>query len=85
MFEEYRYILRYYIDPGFHEDERIAELTEYCKKGKIAEVMLFHNPEELFQGYPPQQEYDAWIALAKKTKAFSLALSGPSYRLRPDL
>ena len=69
MFEEYRYILRYYIDPGFHEDERVAELVEYCRKGKIAEVMLFHNPEELFQGYPPQQEYDAWIALAKKTKA----------------
>ena len=48
----FRYILRYYIDPGFAEDKRIAELLELCKKGRIEEVMFFYNPEELFQGYP---------------------------------
>ena len=31
----FRYILRYYIDPGFAEDKRIAELLELCKKGRI--------------------------------------------------
>ena len=68
MADRYRYILRYYIDPGFHEEERIAELVQLCREGKIAEVMFFHNPEELFQGYPPAEEYDNWISLAQKTK-----------------
>lgn len=64
----YRYILRYYIDPNFHEDERIVELVDFCQNSKIEEVMLFYNPEELFQGYPAQAEVDSWFALAKKVK-----------------
>lgn len=69
----FRYILRYYIDPGFHEDERISELLHICQEGKIAEVMLFQNPEELFQGYPDDSEIDRWFAMAHKVKD---ALSG---------
>ena len=65
----FRYILRYYIDPGFAEDKRIAELLELCKKGRIEEVMFFYNPEELFQGYPDDAEVESWFALAKKVKA----------------
>ncbi len=37
----YRYILRYYIDPGFHEDDRIIELVHFCHSSGIQEVMLF--------------------------------------------
>lgn len=44
----FRYILRYYIDPGFQEEKRIAELLRICRQGRIEEVMLFYNPEELF-------------------------------------
>ena len=69
MKEAYRYILRYYIDPGFHEEERIVELVSLCRRGRIAEVMFFHNPEELFRGYPPEEENERWIALACKVKA----------------
>lgn len=65
----FRYILRYYIDPGFDEDKRITELLEICQKSRIQEVMFFYNPEELFQGYPDDTEVDNWFALAKKVKA----------------
>ena len=43
----FRYVLRDYIDPGFAEEKRIAELVRLCRSGRIEEVMLFYNPEEL--------------------------------------
>ncbi len=64
----FRYVLRYYIDPGFEEEKRIAELVELCRKGKIGEVMFFYNPEELFQGYPDDGEVEKWFSLSKKLK-----------------
>ncbi len=64
----FRYILRYYIDPGFHEDDRIAELLDFCHKGKVAEVMFFSNPEELYCGYPDHDELEKWFQLAVKVK-----------------
>lgn len=65
----FRYVLRYYIDPGFQEEERIAELLRICRQGRIEEVMLFYNPEELFQGYPPRKEVDAWFSLAGRVRS----------------
>ena len=64
----FRYILRYYIDPGFHEDDRIAELLDFCHKGKVEEVMFFSNPEELYRGYPDHDELEKWFQLAVKVK-----------------
>lgn len=64
----FRYILRYYIDPGFHEDDRIVELVDFCHKGKVAEVMFFYNPEELYCGYPDYDEREKWFQLAAKVK-----------------
>lgn len=64
----FRYILRYYIDPGFEVEKRIAELMDLCRKGKIEEVMFFYNPEELFQGYPDDGEVEKWFSLSKKLK-----------------
>ncbi len=64
----FRYILRYYIDPGFQEDDRIAELLEFCSDGKVEEVMFFSNPEELYCGYPDQAESETWFCLAGKVK-----------------
>jgi hypothetical protein len=64
----FRYILRYYIDPGFQEDDRIIELLEFCHDGKVEEVMFFSNPEELYCGYPDQAESEKWFCLANKVK-----------------
>lgn len=64
----YRYILRYYIDPGYREEERIEELIGFCRENGIAEVMFFYNAEELFQGYPPESELNAWFDLAVRLR-----------------
>ncbi len=78
----FHYILRYYIDPGFAEEKRIAELSQLCRAGRIEEVMFFYNPEELFQGYPPDEEVKAWFALAKKVKA-ALDAEGVAMSINP--
>ena len=78
----FRYILRYYIDPGFHEEERIKELLKVCKDGLIEEVMLFQNPEELFQGHPSDGEIDRWFLLAGKVK-MALDSAGIAMSINP--
>ena len=65
----FRYILRYCITPGYAEDERIAELAEACKCGRIEEVMLFFNAEESCVGHFTFEELDRWLAMALKVKA----------------
>lgn len=78
----FRYILRYYIDPGFAEGKRIRELVQICRAGRIEEVMFFYNPEELFQGYPPEEEVSSWFALAKKVRA-ALDAEGVAMSINP--
>ncbi len=70
---KYRYILRYYIDPGFQEEERIAELAEFCRSATVDEVMLFFNAEETCTGHYTMEELTRWLAVAKKIKS---ALAG---------
>jgi len=65
---KYRYILRYYIDPGFQENERIEELLRFCEEGKIEEVMLFCNAEELNSGHVTAAELEPWFGMAIKLK-----------------
>ena len=80
--KKFRYILRYYIDPGFHEDERIAELIDFCRQAAIDEVMLFFNAEEMNTGHWQLQELYQWLPLAKKIKA-ALAQIGVDISLNP--
>ncbi len=62
----YRYILRYYIDPGFHEEDRTAELIKFCHDSCVEEVMLFYNPEELFAGFQEEPAIEEWLVVARK-------------------
>ena len=64
----FKYILRYYIDPGFHEDDRIEELLRFCEEGKVEEVMLFCNAEELNSGHVTEAELEPWFVMALKLK-----------------
>ncbi len=78
----FRYILRYYIDPGYEEDARIAELLEFCKSSSIGEVMLFFNPEEVNNGHITKTEIVPFIVMAKKIKAV-LASAGIAMSINP--
>lgn len=78
----YRYILRYCIMPDFHENDRIAELVEFCRSSRIEEVMLFYNAEESFQGYPDETVRQRWLVMAKKIKS-ALADAGVEMSVNP--
>ena len=80
--KDFRYILRYYIDPGYCEDERIAELVDFCKNSSIGEVMLFFNPEEVNNGHITIAELANFIPMAKKIKSV-LAENGIALSLNP--
>ena len=64
----YKYILRYYIHPGYQESERIIELVNFCQTSKVDEVMLFFNAEETFIGHITVEQLRPWLGLAKKIK-----------------
>jgi len=78
----YRYILRYFIDPAYSPDERLCELSHFCRTANVEEVMLFITPEELSPGYPTEAEISSYITLAQKAKR-ALAQGGVSLSLNP--
>ncbi len=78
----FRTILRYYLAPGYAEEERLRELTALCREARVEEVMLFYNPEELYQGYPPPETVEQWFALARKA-AQALRSAGVAMSLNP--
>ena len=80
--KDFRYILRYYIDPGYCEDERIAELIDFCNDSCIKEVMLFFNPEEVNNGHMTIEEFDRFLPMAKKIKS-ALSANGITLSLNP--
>lgn len=78
----YRYILRYYIDPHFHGEERLEELVRFCETSQTEEVMLFLTPEELSPGHPTWPEIEEFIGFAKRVKQ-RLAAVGVELSLNP--
>ncbi len=78
----YRYILRYLIDPGFEEAERIEELASFCRESLVEEVMLFFAAEELSPGYPTADELTRFIALGRRLKT-RLEQEGVALSLNP--
>ena len=80
--KDFRYILRYYIDPGYDEDARITELINFCNDSCIKEVMLFFNPEEVNNGHITPGELADFIPMAKKIKA-ALKENGIALSLNP--
>ncbi|MBE6392220.1 MAG: hypothetical protein E7042_08525 [Lentisphaerae bacterium] len=80
--KKFRYILRYYIDPGYEEDARIKELVNFCKRSSIEEVMLFFNPEEVNNGHITIEELSPWLTMAKKIKS-TLNSNGIALSINP--
>lgn len=79
---DFRYILRYLIDPAFHSQDRLDELVRLCRDSDIAEVMLLVCAEELSAGHPTTEEIAPWIALARKIRD-RLQIDGISMSLNP--
>jgi len=64
----YQYVLRFAVQPGNNEDERFAQLVEFCKTAHIDEVMFFINCEELNQGHLTIEETKPWMKVIEKGK-----------------
>lgn len=57
----YIYSLRFTLQPGFHESEKLDLLLDFCSKALIDDVMFFINCEELNQGHLTRKETEPWI------------------------
>ncbi|NMB96803.1 MAG: hypothetical protein GYA02_09365 [Clostridiaceae bacterium] len=66
----YKYILRFAVEPGNNEDERLYQLIDFCKTALIDEVMFFINCEELNQGHLTIEQTKPWMDVIKKVKNY---------------
>ena len=57
----YQYILRFTVQPGFHEDDRLEKLVAFCKEARIDDVTFFINGEELNTGHLTIEETTPWL------------------------
>ena len=64
----FKYLVRCAIQPGFHEDEKLKNLVEFCKASKADDVMFFINCEDLNQGHLTMEETKPWMDLISRAK-----------------
>jgi hypothetical protein len=64
----YLYSLRFAVEPGHHEAERLDVLVDFCKTAWIDDVMFFINCEELNQGHLTLEETKPWLELILRGK-----------------
>jgi hypothetical protein len=82
MPESFRYILRYQIDPDREPEQRLEELLQLCRTGRIEEVMLFFTAEELSTGHLTREEMEKYGRLACRVRD-RLAEAGIAMSLNP--
>lgn len=82
MKKQFLHCLRIQFYPKHYEDERIAEVVDYCVKYGFKNVMLFINAEEYHVGHMTIEEAKPWLETMKKAKA-ALVEKGISVSLNP--
>lgn len=82
MSKKFLHCLRIQFYPNHFEDERIAEVVDFCVKYGFDNVMLFINAEEYNVGHMTIQQAQPWIATMKKAKA-ALTEKGITVSLNP--
>lgn len=66
MKRTYDYVLRYSVQPGCCEEERLNAVVDFCKASHTPEVMFFVQPEELNTGHTTLEELDEWMKVVKE-------------------
>lgn len=79
---KYTNCFRVFIEPGFHEEQRIEAVKEYCLKYSFQNVMLFINNEERNLGHMTIAEAEPIVAAMKRAKAV-FERAGISVSLNP--
>ncbi len=80
--EGYVYSLRFTLQPGFHEEEKLDLLLEFCNQALIDDVMFFINCEELNRGHLTRAETEPWIDGIETWKS-RLSQAGISTSINP--
>jgi len=65
----FRYILRFLMEPGHNEEQVTERLLKYCTDAKIDEVMFFINGEEVYQGHLTKEELKPWLDMIIKYRS----------------
>lgn len=78
----YRYSLRLALDPGWTDEDGLADLPELLNTGRIDDVMVFANVEELNTGHTTLAERAVFRDLAERTGAVAAAC-GASLSINP--
>lgn len=82
MRKKFLHCLRIQFPPKHYEDERIAEVVDYCVKYGFKNVMLFINAEEYNVGHMTIEEAKPWLETMKKAKE-ALVEKGITVSLNP--
>ncbi len=82
MHSPYRYALRACIAPGFFVQEKLATLLTFCQEGRIEEVILFANYEDLNRGHVTPEEQAEWLEVYRQAEE-TLSPAGISLSLNP--
>lgn len=78
----YLYSLRLALDPGWTDEVGLAVLPELVAAGRIDDVMVFANVEELNTGHTDERERGRFRDLAERTAAVA-AQAGATMSLNP--
>lgn len=79
---QFTYMLRYCMEPGFCEQERLEKLLVFCRQSITTDVMFFYNCEELNRGHYTPDELDLWLDLIARMKPV-LAREGITTSINP--
>jgi hypothetical protein len=79
---DFRYHLRFCVQPGYFEEEKLRDLLLFCDKAGIDEVVFFINPEELNQGHLTVDQTDVWLGVIKRF-AGELKKHGVAFSVNP--
>lgn len=80
----YLYSLRYALQPGKDNKEKIDQLLTFCQEGKIDDINFFINHEEIGWGHLTYEESEQWTLFAKELKG-KLKAREMSFSLNPGI
>lgn len=61
MTANFKYSLRFTLDPENWDDIKESKLLDFCQKGRIDDVAFFINPEELNQSHLTTEQTQVWL------------------------
>ncbi|HZG55038.1 hypothetical protein [Paenibacillus sp.] len=67
--DPFAYRLRFAVQPGHREDEKLDRLVRLCEAAAVDDVMFFMNQEELNRGHLTLEETKPWMDVVAKGKA----------------